>query len=95
MFIINLNYRKAIEEVEKHLNDHVAFLNEQYEKEIFIFSGRKKPRTGGIILANVSNKEEVESIIKKDPFYKYDIAEYEIIEFEISKYDDRFGAFIK
>ena len=32
------------------------------------------------------NKEVVQEIIRQDPFYKNKIAQYDIIEFEVSKY---------
>jgi uncharacterized protein YciI len=81
MFIVSLKYKCGLEEVDKHLNAHVAYLNEEYANGNFIASGRKIPRTGGIILSCVKNKEKLESIISKDPFNKAGIAEYDIIEF--------------
>lgn len=61
------------------------FLNEQYELGHFIASGRKVPRTGGIILSNVKSKSELEEIIEKDPFKKNELADYELTEFVPSK----------
>lgn len=81
MFIISLTYHKSLEEVDAHLNAHVAFLKENYTKGFFLASGRKTPRTGGIILALASSKEEIEALIKHDPFYIYDVATYAITEF--------------
>jgi uncharacterized protein YciI len=55
------------------------------------------PRTGGVILAVADSKEELSSILAKDPFYKANVAHYEITEFVPSKYSDNFsdiGAFI-
>ena len=86
MFIINLTYIEPLEVVEKHLEKHIDFLNQYYTKGLFIASGRKNPRTGGIILMRAKNKEAVQEIIKHDPFYQNEIAQYEIIEFEVSKY---------
>ncbi|KWX88705.1 GTP cyclohydrolase [Paenibacillus riograndensis] len=94
MFIINLSYIKPISEVENHLNEHVKYLDEYYKSNKFIFSGRKVPRTGGVILVNVLSKEELDFILKKDPFYQNQIAHYEVTEVEITKYDDRFATFL-
>ena len=52
MFIVSLNYKKEISEVEKYLKEHVDFLDKYYLLGKFICSGRKNPRTGGIILVN-------------------------------------------
>ena len=81
MFIISLTYHKSLEEVDKHLSAHVEFLKEHYAKGIFLASGRKNPRNGGIILALAPSKTEIEAIIALDPFYIHDVATYEITEF--------------
>jgi uncharacterized protein YciI len=67
--------------VDKHLDAHVAYLKQEYGKGNFIASGRKIPRTGGVILSNVKTKNELEVILAKDPFYQKGIAEYDITEF--------------
>ena len=85
MFIINLTYKTELEKVDQHLNDHVKFLNEQYKLGNFLVSGRKVPRTGGIILSKVENETELEKIIRKDPFKINDLADYELTKFIPSK----------
>lgn len=95
MFILILKYIKPIEEVEKELNSHITYLEKFYSLQKFICSGRRNPRTGGVILANAYDIEEVREIIKEDPFYEKKIAEYEIIEFMPTKYADEFNRFIK
>lgn len=94
MFILNLTYIKPITEVEKYLSNHISFLNQYYNNEKFICSGRKNPRTGGIILCNAKDINEVNTIINEDPFYKEKIATYEIIEFDPTKYASNFKCFI-
>ena len=86
MFIVNLTYIKPLDEVEKFLEKHIDFLNQYYTKGHFIASGRKNPRTGGIILMRAKNKVAVQEIITQDPLYQNEIAQYDIIEFEASKY---------
>ena len=86
MFIIDLNYIAPLEELDQHMTDHVNHLIKYYDKNIFIASGRKEPRTGGVILALADSKATVEEIIKEDPFYKHKLAEFNITEFLTSKY---------
>lgn len=81
MFIISLTYQKSLDKVDTHLNAHIEFLKDAYAKGIFLASGRKNPRTGGIILALATNRAEIESIIALDPFYIHDVATYEITDF--------------
>jgi uncharacterized protein YciI len=94
MFILNLTYTKPIIEVEKYLPSHIEFLEKYFANEKFICSGRKNPRTGGVILCNVQKFDEVNAIVKEDPFYKEKIASYEIIEFIPTKYISNFKSFI-
>ncbi|WP_025743855.1 YciI family protein [Aquimarina pacifica] len=85
MFIINITYKTELEKVDQFLNEHIEFLNEQYELGHFLASGRKIPRTGGIILSNIESKSEIEKIINKDPFKKNELADYELTQFVPSK----------
>ncbi|ANF51568.1 GTP cyclohydrolase [Chryseobacterium glaciei] len=95
MFIISLTYKASIDKVESLIIDHNLFLQKYYNTGQFITSGRKEPRTGGIILANANSKSEVEQIIEEDPFYIHQIADYNIIEFIPSRYNNNFKFFIK
>ena len=85
MFIINLTYKTELERIDQFLNDHIKFLDEQYQLGNFLASGRKIPRTGGIIISNVKSKSELHQIIEKDPFKKNELADYELTEFVPSK----------
>jgi len=86
MFIVDLHYIVPLEELDAHMAEHVKYLRKYYDENIFIASGRKVPRTGGIILALAGSKEEVEKIIKEDPFYKHKLAEFTVTEFLTSQY---------
>lgn len=86
MFVIDLNYIVPLEELDVHMADHVKYLRKYYKKNIFVASGRKVPRTGGIILALANSKEMVEKLIKEDPFYKHELAEFTVTEFLTSQY---------
>jgi uncharacterized protein YciI len=86
MFIINLNYIVPLEQLDAHMTDHVKFLRKYYKQNVFVASGRKVPRTGGIILALAKSKDDVEKIIAEDPFYVHKLAEFTITEFLTSQY---------
>ncbi len=89
MIIIELTYKKSVEEVDKYLEEHRDFLEKYYNKGIFIASGAKQPRDGGVILAKVT-RAEGERIICDDPFHQHAIATYRITEFVLSKYSNSF-----
>jgi uncharacterized protein YciI len=81
MFVILLNYKKSLSDVDRFVDEHRKFLERYYASGHFLLSGRKEPRTGGVILAKAETKAEIESIVRSDPFYREQIAEYEIVEF--------------
>jgi len=81
MFVIELIYKADLVEIDAHMAAHVSFLKKYYASGNFLVSGRKIPRDGGIILALGQSREEIEAIIKEDPFYEHRLAEFRIIEF--------------
>ena len=81
MFIVSLHYTSPLEKVDSWLEEHVLFLKTQYENRVFIASGRKVPRTGGIILAKSMSRDELQAILEQDPFHRNGLAEYDVVEF--------------
>lgn len=51
-------------------------------------------RTGGIIISQLKYREQLENILKNDPFHVHDVADYKIIEFSPTKYHSNFATFI-
>lgn len=81
MFIIQLTYTRPLTEIDQLLEEHTQFLKKYYAEGIFMLSGRKHPRTGGIILAKAESIVEIEKIITEDPFHRHGLADYTITEF--------------
>jgi uncharacterized protein YciI len=86
MYIIDLNYIVPLEELDNHMYAHVKYLKKYYDKNVFVASGRKVPRTGGIILALAESEEAVNKIIMEDPFYQFKLADFRVTEFLTSQY---------
>lgn len=93
MFIFDLTYQKPLDEVDSHLPAHIAYLDRHYRSGEFICSGRKSPRTGGIILCQAADRAAAQAIAEEDPFYQNGIARYAVTEFIPSKYADGFAPF--
>lgn len=94
MFVVLLNYIKPLSEVDRFVGEHREFLERHYASGHFLLSGRKEPRTGGVILAVAGTRAEVESIIRSDPFHRERIASYEIVEFIPSMSAERLAGLI-
>jgi uncharacterized protein YciI len=86
MFIVDLKYIVPLEQIDAHMNDHVKFLRKYYKQNVFVASGRKVPRTGGIILALAGSMDEIQQIISEDPFYVHKLAAFTITEFMTSQH---------
>ena len=88
MFVIELQYKADLEQIDKHMAAHVKFLKKYYASGHFVVSGRKIPRDGGIIVATGSSRQEIEDIAREDPFFTNGLAEFRIIEFRASQRAD-------
>ena len=95
MFVVSLTYKVELSEVDKHIGDHIAYLEKYYVEGNFIASGRKVPRTGGVILAHAESRGKLNAILQEDPFYKADLASYEVTEFVPSKVGQDFESLAK
>ena len=84
MLIISLTYLKSTEEADKHMEQHMAWVKEGFDKGWFQASGRKVPRTGGVILAR-GDRAEIEAFVAADPFSIHGIASYDITEVAVTK----------
>ena len=85
MFIISLTYTVELNQIDAQIEAHIRFLDKYYDSGHFLASGRKVPRTGGVIIARTHDKDTLLHILTEDPFYQQQLAEYEIIEFCPSK----------
>ena len=85
MFVIELTYKVDLSEIDAHMTAHVAFLKKYYDAGKFLVSGRKIPRDGGVIIAVAEERDEVERIIREDPFHSHGLADFRVIEFRASQ----------
>jgi uncharacterized protein YciI len=85
VFVIELIYKASLEDIDAHMAEHVRFLNKYYAAGNFLVSGRKMPRDGGIILSIGKSREEIEAIVREDPFHQHGLADFRIIEFRASQ----------
>ena len=84
MFILSLTYVKPTEEADRLMEPHMAWVNAGYDSGMFLASGRKNPRTGGVILAKGS-RAEIEAYASSDPFATEGVAVYEVTEVVLTR----------
>ena len=85
MFVMELTYTAPIEDVEEEMDAHIAWLDGHYAAGVFLASGRKVPRDGGVILAGAVSRSEIEAIAAEDPFVVAGVCVYRITEFLATK----------
>lgn len=93
MFLIIVNYKKPLEEVDRYLAEHRAFLDRYFAEGKLLCTGPQKPRAGGVIISKAADRAEAEAFTHEDPFFQHGIAEYKIVEFELNKYLPGFEKF--
>jgi uncharacterized protein YciI len=85
VFVLELTYTAPLDAVDAVLEAHVAWLDEHYEQGVFLASGRKNPRDGGVILAVAEDRARAEEIAAGDPFVTAGVCAYRITEFIATK----------
>ena len=83
MFLLSLTYKVPLDVVDRHLDAHVAWLKEGYASGMVLASGRKVPRSGGMIFAR-GEREAVEAYARRDPFAVNGVADYAVAEVNLT-----------
>ena len=92
MFVVELIYKADLAAIDAKMPAHMKFLRKHYASGHFVVSGRKIPRDGGIIVAVGQSRDEIEAIVREDPFCKDGLADFRIIEFRASQKADDIAA---
>ncbi len=85
VFIVVLTYQCDLAEIDDAIPDHSAWLDVNYAEGVFVASGRRVPRVGGVILANGVTRDELDRRLCLDPLATRGLATYDVIEFDPSR----------
>ncbi|WP_329558721.1 YciI family protein [Streptomyces uncialis] len=85
MFVLELTYTVPVDAVDVALDAHIRWLDEQYAAGVFLASGRKNPRDGGVILAVGDDRARIETVVAADPYVTAGFCAYRITEFAMTK----------
>ena len=80
MFVISLTYQASLDAIDAALPAHMEWIRDGYDRGLFLASGRKEPRIGGMIFAT-GDRETIERKLESDPFKVGGLATYDITEF--------------
>lgn len=93
LFVLDLTYTGTLDEVDALMAEHRTWLDEHYAAGSFIASGRKNPRTGGVILARAASRAQVEALVADDPFARGGVVAYHVTEFVPTKTSEELAAY--
>ncbi len=85
MYLVLMNYVKPLSVIDELLPAHREFLEANYRAGLFLVSGPREPRSGGVILARAGSREELAKVLEQDPFVREGAATCEIIEFKATR----------
>lgn len=88
MFVIELSYVAPLPQIDAAMKRHMAFVDRYYAAGVFLVSGRKVPRDGGIIIATAADRAALEAIAHEDPFVVEGLATVRVTEFRASQLAD-------
>jgi uncharacterized protein YciI len=78
VFIVTLTYTVPLEKIDVALDEHIDWLRSQYDRGLFLASGRREPRRGGVILATGRTDAPIRQALLEDPFALLGYAEYSV-----------------
>lgn len=81
MFLLLATYTKPAEEVDRHLEDHKAWIGRYTQSGNILLTARQVPLTGGLVIATGESAEAMWEMIREDPFYTSGCAEYDVREY--------------
>lgn len=85
MFVAELSYKVPLEQVDANFVAHQAFLDRGYQAGVFLASGPRPNRVGGVILIDLDDQVACEKWLREDPFYYNDVAEYRLLPFWVTR----------
>ena len=81
--VVILTYVAGLDAIDAAMGDHVAWLTQAYRSDLIVASGRRVPRTGGVIVLR-GEPDAVRRLVETDPLVSGGLATSEIIPFTAS-----------
>ncbi len=85
MFVVLLKFSTNKANASQFMDGHNSWLKDGFANGIFLLAGTIQPKLGGAILAHNATLEQIQVIVKEDPFVSEGIVTAEIIEITPSK----------
>ena len=81
-FIVEITYTAEPQQMAAVRPEHRAYVQTGFERGLLLFSGPMEPMTGGMVVAKVKSRAEIEKFFAFDPYHLNKVATYRFIEFK-------------
>ncbi|HEV7372541.1 hypothetical protein [Arenibaculum sp.] len=94
MFVVTLRFSTNKAQAPRHMDGHNAWIRRGFEDGIFVLTGSLPGGAGGAVLAHNVSREELEALLREDPFVAETVVDADILEITPGRTDERL-AFLK
>jgi uncharacterized protein YciI len=85
VYLMISQYLAPLDEVDKAVPDHQAFLDGLQDRGLMISAGRQDPPVGGVVLLAVDTEAQAHELMAGDPYVQRKLAEYRAIGWRPSR----------
>jgi uncharacterized protein YciI len=85
MFVVLLKFSTNKASASQFMDGHNSWLKDGFAKGTLLLAGTIEPKAGGAILTHNATPEQIQAIVKEDPFVSEGVVSTEIIEITPSK----------
>lgn len=89
MFIVFLRFSDNRAKAAQFMESHNAWIKDGFEGGIFLLVGSLQPNAGGAILAHNISREDLDTLVQKDPFVTERVVSAEVLEITPGRVDER------
>jgi uncharacterized protein YciI len=89
MFLVILRFSRNRDGGPRHMDGHKAWIQQGFREGVFLVAGSLHGNQGGAVLAHNTTLAQLESRVRTDPFVTEDVVSVEIVEFSVSRTDER------
>ncbi|MFH8617653.1 YciI family protein [Streptomyces sp. NPDC017979] len=85
MFVLELTYTAPAERVDAVRAAHMSWVDDHYADGLFLASGRKGTRDGGVVLAAGDDRARIDAVVASDPFVLAGVCAYRITHTAVTR----------
>ncbi len=81
-FVVEATYLVAFDRIKELIPSHAAWLQQGFEKGLFLCSGPQEPPVGGLVIARATSMADLQAMFEREPFNLAKVASYSFKEFQ-------------